>query len=212
MSDRLMLILLLAGSVLFGAIFVHEIRAGGHEPTATARIAPRPDPPAPPPPSPRLRRSEPIAPILARPLFSSTRRPPQVADSGPTDTGLSDTRLTGILIAPGRHLAIFAPNGSKLLSLTEGQTMSGWRIDSITPTEVSLSGPDGTKTLQPKFDPNLAPPTPPQPEAAPPPPTPPNVAQRLGIRAAPGVVLPQPGAPVLPPRPAPPRPGRVRHR
>ncbi len=36
--------------------------------------------------------------------------------------------------------------------------MSGWRVERINPREVSLSGPSGTKTLQPKFDPNLTPP------------------------------------------------------
>ncbi len=41
--------------------------------------------------------------------------------------------------------------------VTEGETVSGWRVDSITPREVSLSGPGGTKTLQPKIDPNLTP-------------------------------------------------------
>jgi hypothetical protein len=50
------------------------------------------------------------------------------------------------------HLAIFAVNGAaKPLRLTEGEDVSGWRIESITPHEVSLSGPGGTKTLQPKL-------------------------------------------------------------
>jgi hypothetical protein len=208
MSDRLVLLLLLAGSVLFGAIFVAEREAAGPDPAPSVEIASRIGPP-PLPPKRELPGAEPIAPILARPLFSSTRRPPQAADAAPTDTGLSDTRLTGIVIAPGRHIAIFAPSGAKLLTVTEGQTMSGWRIDTITPTEVSLSGPEGTKTLQPKFDPNLAPPTPPQPEAATSPPTA-NGVQRVRVRTAPGVVLPRPGAPILPPRPAPLRPGQRR--
>ncbi|HEY1260056.1 MAG TPA: hypothetical protein VGF34_12495 [Stellaceae bacterium] len=207
MSDRLVLLLLLAGSAVFGATFLAELGADQRDPATAAEPALRADPP-PPLPERESREAEPIAPILARPLFSSTRRPPQTADASPTDTGLSDTRLTGILIAPGRHIAIFAPAGAKLLSVTEGQTMSGWRIDSITPTEVSLSGPEGTKTLQPKFDPNLAPPTPPQPEAAAAAPPTANPGQHVGVRTAPGVVLPRPGAPVLAPRPL--RPGQRR--
>jgi hypothetical protein len=195
---------------VFGAIFFAELDAGGRNPAGAVEPAAHAEPLPPPLPEREPPQAEPIGPILARPLFSSTRRPPQTADAAPSDTGLSDTRLTGILIAPGRHIAIFAPAGAKLLSVSEGQTLSGWRIDSITATEVSLSGPDGTKTLQPKFDPNLAPPAPPQQDTAAAQPPNSNVAQRLGVRTAPGVVVPRPGAPVLAPRPAPPRPGQRR--
>jgi general secretion pathway protein N len=55
-------------------------------------------------------------------------------------------------------MAIFAVNGEKPLRVAEGDAVSGWRIESITPREVSLSGPGGTKTMQPKMDPNLVPP------------------------------------------------------
>jgi hypothetical protein len=104
---------------------------------------------------------------LARPLFSSTRRPPQAAADSATDSDLADMRLTGFVTEPEHHRAIFAVNGAtKPLRLTEGEALSGWRIESITPHEVSLSGPGGTKTLQPKLDPNLVQKPPPQPPAA----------------------------------------------
>src|SRR5213080_2708144 len=87
----------------------------------------------------------------AQQLGSSTRRPPQDAPSGAADSDLSDARLTGIVTTPGRRIAIFAVNGDKPLKVAEGDAVSGWRIESITPREVSLSGPTGGKTLQPKL-------------------------------------------------------------
>jgi hypothetical protein len=65
------------------------------------------------------------------------------------NTDLSDKRLTGIVTAPGRHIAIFAVNDAKPLILTEGDSVSGWRIEAIGPIQVSLSGPGGNKTLRP---------------------------------------------------------------
>jgi hypothetical protein len=192
MIDRLAAPLLLFGCAVFGLILLAEIKAPNRTSVAPSTPVQRPDPA---PALPQLTIAAippPIAAILARPLFSPSRRPPK-ADTGKVadDAGLADSRLAGIVIEDGRRFAIFAPEGAKLLTVTEGETVSGWRVDSISPREVALSGPDGTKTLQPKFDPNLTPPAP-EPEAPPPPAgrAPPNV------RVAPGIV-PQPGAPVF---------------
>ena len=159
MIERLALLLLLGGCLIFGAILLVELEPAGTEDAAGAKVAARPD--TPPtirrPQNPRI--DELLAATLARPLFSSTRRPPQSASNeAATDSDLADTRLTGIVTEPGRRTAIFAVNGDKPLRVAEGEAVSGWRIESITPREVSLSGPSGTKTLQPKMDPNLAPP------------------------------------------------------
>jgi hypothetical protein len=192
MIDRLAAPALFVGCAAFGLILLAEINAP--EPTAIAPSAPveQPEPASALPQLPIAPAPPPIAAILARPLFSPSRRPPQsntakVADDG----GLADSRLAGIVIGAGRRFAIFAPEGAKAVTVTEGQTVSGWRVESISPREVALSGPDGTKTLQPKFDPNLVPP-PPEP-AAPPQQV---VAAPPNIRGAPGIV-PQPGAPVF---------------
>ena len=140
-----------------------------------------------------------ITAILARPLFDSTRRPPLPASAGgEAGPGLDDTRLTGIITEPGHRIAIFAAEGAKPLTVTEGETVSGWRIENITPGEISLSGPDGTKTLQPKFDPTQV--------SAPASPT-----ANMGVQVAPGVQVPRPGMPVFSPRP-PLRPGLRRER
>lgn len=96
-----------------------------------------------------------VATILARPLFSPTRRPAENAAEGRTETSLSDMRLTGILVTADQRLAIFAASSDKPLVRSEGETISDWRIDTISTQSVSLSGPNGTTTLEPKSDPNL---------------------------------------------------------
>jgi general secretion pathway protein N len=159
MIERLALLLLIGGCLMFGAIIIVELEAAGTEDAAVAKVAARPDTA----PTMRLQQNpridELLAATLARPLFSSTRRPPQSASTeAATDSDLADTRLAGIVTEPGRRTAIFAVNGDKPLRVAEGEAVSGWRIENITPREVSLSGPSGTKTLQPKMDPNLAPP------------------------------------------------------
>src|SRR3984893_4912901 len=157
MMDRLVLLLLLGGCLLFGAILIMELAPAGAEDEVVAQAG-RSYPARTTTRGQNPRPEELVATALARPLFNSTRRPPQDAPSGAADSDLSDARLTGIVTTPGRRIAIFAVSGDKPLKVAEGEAVSGWRIESITPREVSLSGPSGTKTLQPKMDPNLAPP------------------------------------------------------
>ena len=101
-----------------------------------------------------------LATALARPLFSQTRRPPVERPESGADNSLGGARLTGIVIAPGQRLAIFAVAGGKPLELTEGETLSGWRVGSIAAGQVSLTGPGGSRTLLPALDPALVPPPP----------------------------------------------------
>jgi general secretion pathway protein N len=154
MIDRLVLLLLGGGCLLFGAILIWEVALGGAEDAVVAQAV-RSDPASPIARPQNPRPEELVATALARPLFSSTRRPPQNASSEATADDL-DARLTGIVTTPGHRIAIFAVSGDKPLKVAEGDAVSGWRIESITPREVSLSGPSGSKTLQPKLDPNLA--------------------------------------------------------
>lgn len=213
MMDRLVFYLLIAGCLAFGAIVFIEVGPAGTDAGVTGEVAGRPTA------TPAIRRQqnprldELLATVLARPLFSSTRRPPQTASTeAATDSDLAGTRLTGIVTEPGRRIAVFAVNGAKPLRLGEGEDVSGWRIESITPREVSLSGPSGSKTLQPKFDPSLAPP----PEKPPPvnprarfpaPPGAPAAAARPPSVAAAG--QPSPAVPANSPIPLP-SPPRLR--
>lgn len=142
--------ILVAGCALFGGIVISELlTAVETNPSmfaATPRasnnfaIAQRPPP------------ADLAAANLARPLFSPTRRPPDVASSSPSDPELTDKRLAGIVLEPDRRLAIFAVNGAKPLTVTEGDNVNGWRIETITAEQISLRGPGGTRTLRTKMD------------------------------------------------------------
>jgi hypothetical protein len=64
-------------------------------------------------------------------------------------------RLTGIVIMPDQRFVIFTGSDGKPLVRSEGEMISDWRIDGITAQSVSLTGPTGTTTLEPKSDPRL---------------------------------------------------------
>lgn len=96
-----------------------------------------------------------VATVLARPLFSATRRPPENEQDGHPDTSLNDLRLTGILIMPEQHFAIFVGSNGKPLIRSEGEMISDWRVENIAAQSIFLTGPAGTATLEPKADPNL---------------------------------------------------------
>src|SRR5215469_2037533 len=206
MTDRLATYLLIVGCLIFGAVLLLELKPTATTDTAAPNeTAKRPDAASTERRASGTRLDELLAVALARPLFSSTRRPPQAAapDSA-TNSDLADMRLTGIVTEPDHHVAIFAVNGAKPLRVTEGEAVSGWRIESITPREVSLSGPGGTKTLEPKLDPNLIQPPAPtaavNPVARPPAPTAgANPAARLPVQptqpAPQPTVSPRPGVP-----------------
>jgi hypothetical protein len=200
MIDRLVIYLLLAGCLIFGAVVFLELEPTAADTAAPNEVSKRSDTTSTVRRQPSTRLDELLATALARPLFSSTRRPPQsAANDSVTSSDLTDMRLTGIVTEPDHHVAIFAVKGDKPLRLSEGEAVSGWRIESITPHEVSLSGPGGTKTLEPKLDPNLVQPTAPTP--------PPNPAARLPPQPAPVAAVPPP-RPGVPPAVRPPR-GRV---
>jgi hypothetical protein len=202
MIDRLVIYLLLAGCLVFGAIVFVELKPTATEKTAPAAVSGRSGAAPTVRGQPSTRLDELVAMALARPLFSSTRRPPPSGANDVASSDLADARLTGIVTAPGHHVAIFAVNGAKPLRLTEGEAVSGWRIDSITPRKVSLSNPGGTKILEPKLDPNLVQPPAPTPVA--------NSGAHAPAQPSPGVNVPPRLAvpPALPTTPG--RPGRVR--
>ena len=97
--------------------------------------------------------------ILARPLFSPTRRPEaNTADKRASDLG----RLTGVVISPAGKSAIFAaPANGKPVVVEEEAHVGEYVVRSIDVGTVTIVGPDGQRILQPAFDPN--PPKPPAP-------------------------------------------------
>ena len=155
MMDRVV-ITLLTGSVVFGALLFGELNDAVDQPTVlptTARTEPLPAPAA-----QRARVEELVETALAHPLFTATRRPPEQAKTDRSaDPGLGNIRLTGIVIEADRHVAVFAVPGAKPLVRSEGEAVNEWHLDSISLREVSLSGPSGFMTLEPKSDPTARP-------------------------------------------------------
>jgi hypothetical protein len=157
MNGRLPLYVLFAGCALFAGILFLELTAPDEAESSTIQAA-APHPGIVPVP---LRPAEAniealVAATLARPLFSPTRRPAGKSDDTGSTAGLGDSRLTGIVTLPHHGIAIFAVPGANPLVVSEGDSVSGWHVDSINPEEVAVTGPEGSKTLRPKSDPALA--------------------------------------------------------
>jgi hypothetical protein len=226
MIDRLVLVLL-AGSAVFGALLLAELNPAADQPVSVA-TSPRAEAPGPPEVQ-RPAVEQLVQTALAQPLFSPTRRPPDTAGPRAAEPELLNVRLTGIVLEPERRLAIFAVPGSKPQSRAEGETINDWRVESIGPSQVSLTGSAGTMVLEPKFDPALVrtqpvaaalspnPLFPIPPGTKPPPATPATqqpalprpVAQQPGLprpataQPPPGALFPAPRMPPAPSNPAP---------
>ena len=157
MMDRVV-IAFLAGSAVFAALLFGELNDAADHPTVLPTIARTEAPTA--PGAQRPRADELVQTTLAQPLFSATRRPPEQAKTGPSaDPGMGNIRLTGIVIEADRHVAVVAVPGAKPLVRSEGEAVNEWHLDSISLREVSLSGPGGIMTLEPKSDPTMVRPT-----------------------------------------------------
>lgn len=90
--------------------------------------------------------------ILARPLFSATRRPPPGGGASGT-AGVGVPRLSGVLVSPsGKHAIFAAPPEGKGFVASEGAQIGGFVLQSISAGQVTLIGPGGTRVLRPSFD------------------------------------------------------------
>ena len=157
MTDRLAIYALLAACLALTALVYWELQPATADnlpvaayPTrgaaAITRIAAHP---------PAASLNDLVATILARPLFIANRRPAaSTADGGLAGGQLTDARLTGIVIEPGRPIALFAMPGPKTVVLGQGGAVGDWHIERITPQDVALNGPTGTTRLRPRIDQN----------------------------------------------------------
>ena len=90
--------------------------------------------------------------VLARPVFSISRRPPRVTVKGPAEVAAGQARLSGIMITRSGRRAIFAPEGGgHALVLPEGASVNQSTIRSILPDRVVLAG---GAVLRPSYDRN----------------------------------------------------------
>jgi hypothetical protein len=87
-------------------------------------------------PSPEARllpaEAEPAAPEVRK----LAKEAPFSADDA--DSPLRDVRLTSVVIGPDLRMAIFAMTGTNSRVLSEGETLKGWRLESISPKAVML--------------------------------------------------------------------------
>ena len=97
-----------------------------------------------------------VAEVLARPLFSPTRRPDQITGPiGNVATVAGVPRLSGILVNGADRRAIFAGSeqSGRVQSIVarEGETVGAYHVKSVTLDAVTLTGPGGEHVLRPRF-------------------------------------------------------------
>ena len=190
---------LLMGCVVFGSVILLELDSAGSDGPAAERIPSGTDIKLALPRPQEMKAADLITTALTAPLFSPTRHPPETADApDAADTGLSNVRLTGIVIEPDRRVAIFAVTGGKPLVLAEGDALQDWRLDIISAQKVSVSGPNGTRILEPKPDTTLVRPPPPTPTQAPA--QPPPGAAAAAVPGQPSALPQARAAPPIAPR------------
>jgi hypothetical protein len=151
-----LLILGVVAAALAGVIRL-ELREGLFD-EAPVPAAPVKQEPSPPPASASHERSKDqddghVATILARPLFSPTRRPPAPPPAPEHVPELA--RLSGVILSPAGKRAIFAGRGGgKPVVVEEGARIGEYVVRSIDVDAVTMTGPGGERTLNPVFDPN----------------------------------------------------------
>ncbi len=87
------------------------------------------------------------ATVLARPLFSSGRRPP--ADDAVTGTSAALPRLSAILVSGALRRVVFE-TGDKQTVLGVGGHAGPYTVDSISAQAITVATQDGTRTLRPQ--------------------------------------------------------------
>ena len=90
--------------------------------------------------------------IVARPLFSPSRRPaPPQASQAPAIDVVSDEKptleLIGTMLAGDSHIALFKHATDGLIRLKPGQSFEGWTIVDVENQRVSLENDDGLEVL-----------------------------------------------------------------
>src|SRR5271170_3495154 len=143
---------ILVGCVVCAGLILFEFGSiSSHRPSPGARL-----------PSAEIEPAAPEIRKLADPRISATQRRPETASSAnDADSPLRDVRLTGVVIGPNLRIAVFAVAGTNSRVLSEGEELKGWRLESISPEGVVLSGPAGNIKLEPQPDGNLVRPPPP---------------------------------------------------
>jgi hypothetical protein len=149
-------------AVALSALIAMELLASSGRDTDVAAITPAAQTADVAPPAETQSPADFAGTILARPLFRADRQPYVTNDQDLSTAPIDLPRLTGILLASDLKRAIFAPDGSdKPIVVSEGENVGSWRVQEIAPDSVTMTGPDGTRRIRPKFSANAVPATPP---------------------------------------------------
>src|SRR6185437_5876751 len=149
-------------AVALGALIAIELFTSSGRDTDIAATAPAAQAPDSAPTGETQSPADFAGTILARPLFRADLQPYVTNDQDLSTAPIDLPRLTGILLASDLKRAIFAPDGSdKPIVVSEGESVGSWRVQEIAPDSVTMTGPDGTRRIRPKFSANAVPVTPP---------------------------------------------------
>lgn len=93
------------------------------------------------------------ASVAGRPLFSPGRRPSDRPASTATVDASRDglPRLTGVIVGPSGGRAIFAGADGKSRTAAEGDAIGTFKVQTIGPGLVTLSGSEGDRVLRPTY-------------------------------------------------------------
>jgi hypothetical protein len=91
--------------------------------------------------------------ITERPLFSPTRRPSSNPDNstGSADVQAEVPRLTGVIVGPSGGWAIFAGADGKSHAAAAGDAVGAFKVRTIGPGMVTLTGSEGDRVLHPTY-------------------------------------------------------------
>jgi hypothetical protein len=119
-----------------GALVAIEIAEGpGTAPLPPPNAGPRPTKAAPDDAGFALPPASTFSDVVARPLFSDTRRPSSVATAAP-DAHPTFVLVGTVLSSEARDALIRHGQPARVDHVAEGQTIDGWTVDSILPDRV----------------------------------------------------------------------------
>jgi hypothetical protein len=90
--------------------------------------------------------------FVERPLFAPSRRPPPsktAADNPTTGPKAESFDLIGVVISADERMALLQTLGTdKVLRAVEGQTVGGWEVQAIKPTQVVLKRGNASEVIK----------------------------------------------------------------
>jgi hypothetical protein len=139
--------LLAAICLIMLAVIAAELTPSRSALPSTNGVAPS-QPEIPATPSFTMPPSAAFAEILARPLFSRTRRPSAHAGQLPASSSL---KLVAIVIsADDRHALLGSGQPLKITRVREGDEIAGWTVEAIRPDKVIVRRADTREEITPK--------------------------------------------------------------